>query len=104
LISGIRLGGAPDPPDTVGALVVAVGLLRAVVERDQRDAVERVVRIGGQLALGVGLGEEVAGVVVGIDGIAGIRARLLREVPQAVYRVAGDEATRIGHLGERIPA
>ena len=36
------------------------------MEGDERDAVERVVGVGGGLALGVGLGEQVAGGVVGV--------------------------------------
>jgi hypothetical protein len=41
---------------------------------------------------------------VGARRGAGIGARLLREVPQAVHRVAGDEVSGVGDLGELVEA
>ena len=79
-------------------------MLRAVVESDERDAVERVVGVGCQLPLGVGLREEVAGGVIGVDRAAGVGARLLRKVAKPINGVASNQISRIGNLRERIEA
>ena len=76
--------------------------LRAVGEGDVRDAVERVVRVGRHLALGVGLGEQIARRVVGIGGRAGVGRDVAREIPQAVHGVGGGEVPRIGDPGELV--
>src|SRR5712692_3916073 len=65
-VQGIGLGDESEAPGAVRALVVAVAVLRAVGEGDGGDAVQRVVRVARGLALGVGLGEQIAGRVVGI--------------------------------------
>ena len=72
----IGLGDAREPADSFRSLVVDVGLLRAVVEGDERDAIQRVVGVGGLLVLGVCLRDEIAGVVVYIHRVAGVRACL----------------------------
>jgi hypothetical protein len=95
LVGGVALGDRGEPPDAVRARVVGVLLLRAVVEGDQRDAVERVVDVGRHLPLGVGLREQVAGRVVGAGRRAGVGRDLLREVPEAIDCVTRDEAARI---------
>lgn len=81
---GVRFRDGGKPADGAVALVVGVGLLRAVVEGNERHAVQHVIRVARELALGVGLRQEVAGGVVDIGGDAGVRARLLRQVAEVV--------------------
>ena len=66
-VRGIRLDDAGEAPERVLSLVVGVGLLRAVVEGDERDPVERVVRVRRHLPFRVGLREQVAGGVVAVE-------------------------------------
>jgi hypothetical protein len=72
LVGRIALGDRGEAPGAVRAGVVDVDLLRAVVEGDERDAVERVVDVRRHLSLRVGLRKQVAGGVVGVGRGAGI--------------------------------
>jgi hypothetical protein len=51
------------------------------------------------LTLGVSAGFQVAGLVVGVDGGAGIGAGGLAQIAEAIDGVAGDQVARIGDLG-----
>src|SRR6266480_7017776 len=104
LVGRIRLGDRAQVPFGVRSLVVGVGLLRGVVESDRGNAVERVVGVGCQLPLGVGLREEVAGGVIGVDRAAGVGTRLLRKVAKPINRVTSDQVSWIGNLRKRIEA
>ncbi len=86
-----RVADAGQPAFAVGSGVPGEGV-GLVAEGQAGDAAQRVVAAGFGLAAGVGLGLELAGSVVGVEGGAGIRAELLQQFAQAIVVVAGGVA------------
>src|SRR6185437_5133011 len=97
-------GQSPDGPGTraprhrIGLVVVIADIERAVGIAGAGQAIVGIVGRTADDTLGVGIGEAIAGGIVGIRAGTGIRALQLCAIAQAIVAVGGVEAGRIGHL------
>jgi len=104
LDSAADVGDLAQAANGVGALVVDVGDCRVVVEGDGGHAVQHIVLVGRGLVFGVFARFDIAGFIVGVDGVAGIGAAGLGQVALAVDGVDRGQVARVGDLGELVQA
>lgn len=86
-----------EPSDAVGSCIPGIAGLSSIGIGDVYRTVQRVIGDTGDLALGVGMGDLIAGSVVGADGDAGVRTSGLKVVAPAVKGISRHEVSRVDY-------